>query len=149
MGMKLLTKIQNLWLSIMSLMSDPWTAFHKARKSPLVIVLAVVFVVQPLVDFGISVVSDYSYVQEKINPGLRPITEEEFNLLNIKVNAVHDEVEQVERKMAIAEGKKPTDDDADKAFHNPSSKTLSEANGQLMALEQKLNAEYIKKHEHH
>jgi hypothetical protein len=91
---KIITTIQSLWNKVMTLASNPWVIIEATKKSPLALVLAVVFVVQPILSFGFSILDDIVFVKQKLDPTLRPVTVGELRLLNQKIDALEAMIEK-------------------------------------------------------
>lgn len=75
------------WQSILDAMSSPIDFLHNwTSKSPLLTVLAVVFLVQPVISTGIDLINELRHVKHATNPLNRPVTEQELDIVNQKIN---------------------------------------------------------------
>ena len=97
---RIVGKAQATWTRTKSLMSNPWGTIKEAHnKSPITVLLAVVFLLQPIVSLAISIVGDYTWVRQKLDPNLRPVTVSEFQLLDQQVDAVQATLVDVGKKI--------------------------------------------------
>ena len=70
-------------MNIKDLWRNKWNVLTHANtwmnKSPLTVVAAVVFVIQPILSGAIGLVGDYTWVRQRIDPSQRPVTAAEFD----------------------------------------------------------------------
>ena len=94
-------------MNISEWLTKQWATIYAARKSPLTLVLAVVFVVQPVVSTGFDLIGDISFLRQKLDPSTRPVTKAEFDLLNAKVDTLQSSLnEDIKKDKEIIGGQK-------------------------------------------
>lgn len=96
MANKYLTTIQSWYDAFISVFRNPSDTLKKihngAKQSPIIVILAVVFFVEPFVSFMFSVVDDVVAVKQRFDPSLRPVTEGELTIVNSKINLIQQEL---------------------------------------------------------
>lgn len=135
------TKIENdvkaelkkpFWTSFMEAVQSPYEYItHWTSKSPLLTILAVVFLLQPIISTCIDVVHTWKQIA---NPKERPISKEEFDLLN--------------QRVAFLQGVVVAHMNQDAVLNRASGtelKPLADTQKQLDSLSKKLDTAYINK----
>lgn len=78
---------QSIWSKLGSFFSSPASALSDASKhSPVLTVLAIMFVIQPVVQTGIELIKEVVEVRQDLDPATRPITKAELDLVNQKID---------------------------------------------------------------
>lgn len=143
--MLLLTKVRGWWTDFMEWMTSPWATFEKAKKSPVTWVLVIVFIVQPVANFGLSLYQAYEFGKQEFHPEDRPVTEAEFNLMNIKIDAL--QASSIEEGVVInslvAKDRQALEDA--KKRHEDAIVKYVQAQENLTGVQKKLDADYIQK----
>lgn len=122
------------WKAFFEAIQSPYNFItHLSTKSPLLTALAVVFLLQPIVSTGVSIVEEWRTV---VNPLERPIKREEFDLLTKRVDFLQQLIVQ-DMQNDLAEHAKGT--------RNQEIKKLRIEQQQLDALSKKLDNQYRKK----
>ena len=120
----------------MNLMANPWPVLDSGhdwlKKSPITLILAVVFVLQPIISFILGLVQDYTFLKQKVDPGTRPVTVKELRLVDQKIDALEQMIQDDMKK-----------DDA--ILKRPNVETFNKARQDLSQLQQQLDDNY-KKH---
>lgn len=81
------TQNKSFWATIVEAIGNPFTYITTwTKKSPLITILAVVFLVQPVISTGISIISEWRSVKQQLNPSTRPVTKGELDLVNAKID---------------------------------------------------------------
>lgn len=92
-------------MNIKDLWRNKWNVLTHANtwmnKSPLTVVAAVVFVIQPILSSAIGLVGDYTWVRQRIDPSQRPVTAAEFKLLNDQVDAIQASLIEINSKLVV------------------------------------------------
>jgi len=92
-----ISRIRAIWNFAKSLISNPWGAAKSA--SPVVMVLGIVFIIQPIVSGIIGLLGDYSWIRSQVDPNKRAVTVAEFKLLDNQVDAVQSTLVTVGKKV--------------------------------------------------
>lgn len=81
------TPSKGKWATIVEAVGNPFTFLTTwTKKSPLLSILAVVFLVQPVISTVISFVSEWRSVKEQLDPSKRPVSKAELDLVNTKID---------------------------------------------------------------
>ncbi len=77
------------WKTIIEAVSSPMDFLqHWSSKSPLLTVLAVVFLLQPVISTTIDLIDEWRSVKQDLDPNMRPVTKAELDIVNKKVDFV-------------------------------------------------------------
>lgn len=77
------------WKTIIEAISSPMDFLqHWSSKSPLLTVLAVVFLLQPVISTSIDLIDEWRSVKTDLDPQKRPVTKAELDIVNQKVDFV-------------------------------------------------------------
>lgn len=77
------------WKTIVEAISSPMDFLqHWSSKSPLLTVLAVVFLLQPVISTAIDLIDEWRNVKQDMDPSNRPVTKAELDIVNKKVDFV-------------------------------------------------------------
>lgn len=83
------TPKRSWWQAIVDACSSPMDALtHITKQSPLVAILAVVFVLQPVISTAIDLVKELVEVRQTLDPSTRPITKAELDIVNTKIDFI-------------------------------------------------------------
>ena len=63
---------------------------HWSSKSPLLTVLAVVFLLQPVISTTVDLIDEWRSVKQDMDPGARPVTKNELDIVNKKIDFLQD-----------------------------------------------------------
>jgi hypothetical protein len=107
-------------MNIKYLWNNKWSILKNANvwinKSPLAVVIAIVFIIDPVVSGTIGIIGDYTWVRQKLDPSQRPVTAAEFKLLDDQVDAIQASLVEINSKLVV---KKVITPDAPKAKAKP------------------------------
>src|SRR5271167_337611 len=78
---------KGVWKRISSVVSSPLTSVSKMTKeSPAMILIAILLVVQPIVQTGIELVKGLIEFKQDLDPNNRPVTKAELDVINSKID---------------------------------------------------------------
>lgn len=117
----------------MNLVSNPWSIIDATKKSPLALVLAVVFVIHPIVSLVFGFIGDVTFLKQELDPTLRPVTVAELNLINQKIDSLEAMIEQ---------DRKTDEKILAKSAEHPNIKSFKQAQSTLDDLQKKLDKDF-------
>lgn len=80
---------KSIWKTIVEAISSPMDFLqHWSSKSPLLTVLAVVFLLQPVISTAIDLIGEWRSVKQDMDPETRSVTKAELEIVNKKVDFV-------------------------------------------------------------
>ncbi len=78
---------RSVWSKIGNAVTSPASAISNATKnSPLITLVAIMLVVQPVIQTGIELVKGLIQVKHDLDPSTRPVTKEELDIVNQKID---------------------------------------------------------------
>ncbi len=81
------TQPRSFWTKVSSAVSSPLVAISDAtKKSPAVTLIAILLVVQPVVQTCIDLVKGLAEVKHDLDPSTRPVTKAELDIVNQKID---------------------------------------------------------------
>jgi hypothetical protein len=102
---------KGFWSKVGSVVTSPGAAFSKATKeSPAMVLIAILLVVQPVVQTGIELVRGLIEFKQDLDPATRPVTKAELDIVNEKIDfnnklILADIQADKEKALAFAHGK--------------------------------------------
>lgn len=144
---------KSLWGTILQVITSPVDFLqHWSKKSPLLTVIAVVFLLQPVISTSIDVIDEWRTVKENLNPGKRPVTKDELDIVNQKIDFLQQllvtQVQQRHSKVVIHKDvensniKQPTS--APAALPPGSNQELQNLQTKLASVEKQADADWVK-----
>jgi hypothetical protein len=83
------TPNKTIWQQLGALFKNPISILSdKTKDSPLITILAIVFVLQPVMSTSVSLVKDMIEVKQSLDPGGRPVTKSELDIVNTKIDFI-------------------------------------------------------------
>lgn len=83
------TPKKTLWQQVMDTVTSPMAALsHITKESPLIAILAIVFVFQPVISTGIDLVKELVEVRQTLDPSKRPVSKSELDIVNAKIDFI-------------------------------------------------------------
>lgn len=80
---------KTFWQQVVTLCKSPVSILtDKTKDNPLITILAIVFVLQPIISSGISLVKDTIEVKQTLDPNNRPVTKGELDIVNTKIDFI-------------------------------------------------------------
>lgn len=84
-----------LWQQFLAACQSPLTALkNKSKESPIVTIIAIAFLAQPVFSTGVTIVQGIVSVRQQFDPNQRPVTKGELDLVNQKIDFVQKLIEQ-------------------------------------------------------
>lgn len=78
---------KGIWSKIGAVVSSPGAAISKVTKeSPAMVLIAILLVVQPIVQTGIELVRGLIEFRQELDPASRPVTKAELDIVNEKID---------------------------------------------------------------
>ena len=78
---------KGIWSKVGSVVSSPLTSVSKMTKeSPAMVLIAILLVVQPIVQTGIELVKGFVEFRQDLDPNSRPVTKAELDVINSKID---------------------------------------------------------------
>lgn len=127
---------KSFWDKIGAVLTSPATALSNAtRESPAVVLVAIVLVVQPIMQTGIELVKGLAEVKQDLDPSTRPITKAELDLVNDKIDYLQQlilaEIHNNQHNLGVDQSHGLVEDSKYKGFQN-----------KLMGIQKKLDTDY-------
>lgn len=77
----------SIWRQFLKVVKNPISVLSdKTKDSPLITIMAIVFILQPIITTGIELVKGMVEVRDQLKPGNRPITKNELEIVNSKID---------------------------------------------------------------
>jgi len=78
---------KGIWNKTREIVSSPVSAISKMTKeSPAMVLIAILLVVQPVVQTGIDLVRSFIEFKQDLDPNTRPVTKAELDVINSKID---------------------------------------------------------------
>ena len=78
---------KSFWGKVGAVFSSPATALSNITKeSPAMVLIAILLVVQPVVQTGIELIKEVAEVKQDLDPATRPVTKAELDIVNQKID---------------------------------------------------------------
>jgi hypothetical protein len=128
----------NAWMqTVVHWIAEKWVQIYSVRKSPLALVLTIVFIVQPIASTVFSFVDDVAFVRQKLDPSQRPVTKAEFDLLNAKIDTLQDMMkDDIKKDRELINGQEKS---------APKANNYGQIQDTLATLQKKLDTAYVEK----
>jgi hypothetical protein len=82
-------KKKTFWQQAGSVLKNPIAILSdKTKDSPLVTILAIVFILQPVISSSVGLIKDMIEVKQSLDPGNRPVTKDELEIVNQKIDFI-------------------------------------------------------------
>lgn len=79
----------SLWQQFIAVCKNPIsTLSDKTKDSPLVTILAIVFILQPVISTTVDIVKAMVEVKQTLDPLTRPVTKAELDIVNAKIDFI-------------------------------------------------------------
>lgn len=139
------------WKAFLEVISSPMDFLqHWSKKSPLLTILAVVFLLQPVISTSIDLIDEWRSVKQDMDPGKRPVTKDELDIVNKKIDFL--------QQLIVAEVNSRHDHTHDGAHHPPTpvavvpppavadapTSKLHDLQEQLDTVQKKLDSDFMK-----
>lgn len=94
----------SIWQQVLKVVKNPISALSdKTKDSPLITIIAIVFVLQPVLSTGVDLIKGMIEVKEQLNPNNRPVTKGELDIVNSKIDFIQQLIVTDMQKDAAAE----------------------------------------------
>lgn len=147
---------KGFWSKIGSAVTSPGVAISKATKeSPAMVLIAILLVVQPIVQTGIELIRGLIEFRQELDPATRPVTKAELDIVNQKIDfnnslILADIQADKEKALAFAQHRKanidgPVAPPSDKpSSDKPISQQYKDLQDKLTTVQKHLDSDYKK-----